>query len=196
LIEFLISTEGRRAWEAGESERDFHLALKAAARDELRQLLDAIDAYETFSCSCHDAFQDCLCEMTCHGGSKTSVRELAALRPVVNAAECVPSLFAEVMEKLEPMGEAARFRDTFAGLSERGGAVDWVERLLEHHRKTQRQKPPQGKNPWFERFDDGGFIIRPDYRTDDRALGNARYVHLYRTRSLWQFALDLYLAKP
>ncbi|MCX6915795.1 MAG: hypothetical protein NT167_22575, partial [Verrucomicrobia bacterium] len=96
------------------------------------------------------------------------------------------------------VGEAARFRETFAGLAERGAAVGWVERLMEHHRKTQKQKPPKpnGKYSWFERFDDGSVIIRPHPRTEEPGAGDERYAHLYRSRSLWQFALDLKLVKP
>lgn len=134
--------------------------------------------------------------MTRQGGKKTSPAVLTALPSVKTAIRRVPEMFSQVMERLEPVGEAARFRETFAGLAEGGAAVEWVERLVEHHRKTQRQKPPNGKNPWFERFDDGSVIIRPDYRTEEPGAGDERYAHLYRTRSLWQFALDLKLVKP
>jgi hypothetical protein len=196
VIESLISDAGRQAWERNGSEREFHAVLHATARDELRVLLDAIDAYEGFSRLCHDAFQDCLYEMTRQGGKKTSPAVLAALPSVKMASRRVPEMFSQVMERLEPVGEAVRFRETFAGLADRGAAVEWVERLMEHHRKTQKQKPPNGKNPWFERFDDGSVIIRPDYRTEDTGAGDGRYAHLYRTSSLWQFALDLKLVKP
>jgi len=196
VIESLISDAGRQAWEANGSEREFHAVLRTTARDELLVLLDAIDAYERFSRLCHDAFQDCLYEMTRQGGKKTSPAVLAALPAVKTASRRVPEMFSQVMERLEPVGEAVRFRETFAGLADRGAAVEWVERLMEHHRKTQKQKPPNGKNPWFERFDDGSVIIRPDYRTEDMGAGDGRYAHLYRTRSLWQFALDLKLVKP
>ena len=195
VIESLISDSGRKAWEANGSEREFHAALRSTARDELIVLLDAIDAYERFTRLCHDAFRDCLCEMTRQGGKKTSPAVLAALPSVKTASRRVPEMFSQVIERLEPFREVARFRETFAGLAERGAAVEWVERLVEHHRKTQRQKPPNGKNPWFERFDDGNVIIRPDYRTEEPGAGDGRYAHLYRTNSLWEFARDLRLVK-
>lgn len=188
VIEFLVSPKGRQAWEETGSERVFHQALRTIASHELCQLLDAIDAYEGFSRLCHDAFQDCLCEMTRQGGKKTTLAVLAALPFVKNAWQRVPERFGEVMEQLEPVGEAVRFGETFAGLAERGSNVEWAERLIEHHRKTQKQKE---KNHWFERFDDGSFIIRPDYRTDKPGTGDAHYVHPYRTSSLYQFAQDL-----
>lgn len=189
VIEFLISPKGRQAWEATGSEREFHQALRTVASQELRQLIDAIDAYEGFSRLCHDAFQDCLREMTIQGGKKTSLDALSALPSVKRAGQRVPERFGEVMERLEPVGEAVRFGETFASLAERGGNGEWAERLIEHHHKTQKQKE---KNHWFERFD-GSFIIRPNYRTDEPGTGDARYVHPYRTHSLYQFARDLYL---
>lgn len=196
VIEFLISAKGRQVWEATGSEREFHRALRVAAREELRELLDAIDGFESFSRLCQDAFQDCLCEMTRQGGKKTSLASLAALRSVELASKRVPESFGDVMARLEPVGRAVQFHETYANLAECGSATEWVDRLIEHHRKTQRQKPPNGKNAWFERFDDGSLIIRPDYRTEEPGAHDKSYVHLYRTPSLWQFARDIYLVKP
>jgi hypothetical protein len=195
VIESLISAKGLRVWEATGSEREFHRVLRLAAREELRDLLDAIDGFESFSRLCQDAFQDCLSEMTRQIGKKTSLASLAALPSVRLASKRVSESFGEVMMRLEPVGENVRFSETFAGLAERGSAMEWVERLLEHHRKTQRRKPPNGKSPWFERFDDGSVMIRPDYRTEEPGAHDDRYVHLYRTQSLWQFARDLRLVK-
>ena len=195
VLEFLIGAKGRGIWEKTGSEREFHRALRVGSSADLRDLLDAIDGFESFSRLCQDAFQDCLCEMTRHSGTKTSPVSLAGLRSVQIASKKVPESFGEVMKRLEPVGESVRYSETFAGVSERGSANEWVERLLEHHRKTQRLKPPNGKTPWFERFDDGGLIIRPDYRTDETGAHDDSYVHLYRTPSLWQFARDLYLVK-
>jgi hypothetical protein len=195
VIESLIAAKGLRVWEATGSEREFHRVLRVAAREELRDLLDAIEGFESFSRLCQDAFQDCLCEMTRRGGKKTSLASLAAIASVRLASKRIPESFGEVMMQLEPVGENVRFGETFAGIAERGSVAEWVERLLEHHRKTQRRKPPNGKSPWFERFDDGSLIIRPDYRTEEPGTHDNGYVHLYRTSSLWQFARDLHLVK-
>jgi hypothetical protein len=195
VLEFLVGAKGRGVWEKTGSERKFHRALRTGCSAGLRDLLDAIDGFESFSRLCQDAFQDCLREMTRHAGRKTSLESLAGLRSVQTGSSAVPESFGEAMTRLEPVGESLRFSETFSGLSERGSAKEWVERLLEHHRKTQRRKPPNGKSPWFERFDDGGLIIRPDYRTEETGAHDDSYVHLYRTRSLWQFARDLYLVR-
>ena len=133
--------------------------------------------------------------MTRQGGSKTPLVALARLRSVQSASKRVPELFGEAFERLEAVGESVRFSEMFASLAERGSPQEWVERLLDHHRITQRRKPPNGKSTWFERFDDGGVIIRPEYRTDKAGTHDDGYVHLFRTPSLWQFANDLKLVK-
>ena len=193
VIEFLVSEAGRKAWETS-SERHFHEVLRRDAREELKLLLDAVTTYEMFARLCQDAFDDCVSEMTRKRG-KTTPNELSQLKSVRLACQRVPESFGEVMDKLEPFSQSLRFRETFASLSERCDASQWVERLAEHHRQTQGRKPPDGKNSWFERFDDGGFIIRPIYRDDKRGSHDNSYVHAYRTRSLWSFARDLNLVK-
>jgi hypothetical protein len=158
-------------------------------------LLDAIETYETFSRLCEDAFRDCLCELALRGGTKTSPTALANIDAVKLASERIPDSFPEVMARLDPLNEAPRFCSAFASLSDRCTPAEWVERLFEHHRQIQKQKPPNGKNPWFERFDDGSLIIRPEYRDEEAGTHDGGYVHLYRTRSLLQFASDLGMIK-
>ncbi|MBI3462529.1 MAG: hypothetical protein HY000_05635 [Planctomycetes bacterium] len=191
VIELLVSPGGRDVWEATKSERRFHEILRRGARDELRLLLDAIASYETFSRLCQDSFDDCLLEMTRQRG-KTPPAQLGRLTSVELASRQVPEIFGEVLEKLDPFGEAARFRDIFGSLAERGDATSWAERLAEHHRKTQQLKPPDGKNPWFGRFD-GNYIIRPLYCRDEGGQHDDSYVHAYRAGPLWSFAKDLKL---
>ncbi len=195
IMEFIVSPKGRKVWEATGSEREFYRSLRANAETELAELLDAIDAFENFSRLCQDAFQDCMVEMTRQGGKKTSPKALARLPSVQRAAKRLPEAFTKAVEKLALVDEAARCSETFASLAESGNAEEWVERLLEHHCTIQRRKPPNGKQPWFERFNDGSVIIRPLYRTDEPGAQDESYVHLFRVRSLWQFALDLNLIK-
>jgi hypothetical protein len=195
VIEFLVSPDGIRTWKEHDSEREFHQALRKTASDGLRPLLDGIDAYETFSRLCEDAFRDCLRELAHRGGTKTSPTVLANIEAVKIASERIPESFSDVMARLEPLNEASRFCDAFASLRDRGSPSNWAERLFEHHRQIQKQKPPNGKSPWFERFDDGSLIIRPEYRDAEAGTHDGGYVHLYRTRSLLQFASDLGMIK-
>jgi hypothetical protein len=111
------------------------------------------------------------------------------------ACKRLPQMFNKVMDSLEPFGEALRFQQGFASLADDGTAIQWIERLMQHHRNTQQQKPPDGKNSWLERFDDGTYVIRPLYLRDGPATRADSYVHFFRTNPLWSFAHDLRLVR-
>jgi hypothetical protein len=193
VLRFLISDQGRKVFVETQSERSFHNALRKSADPELGLLLDAITSYESFSRTCQDVFDDMLVEMTRRGGSKVTPRELACSESVKKASKRVPEMFNELLERLEPFRETVRFADTFAPLAERTDASSWADRLLSHHIAIQRKKPPLGKSPWFERFDDGGVIIRPLYRREQPGRHDDSYLHAYRTVPLYTFARDLHL---
>lgn len=194
VLDFLVAASGRQAWEGKWNERTFHEALRQSCDSALGGLLDAISAYETFSRLCQDAFDDCLMELTRRSG-KTPPTSLAKLDSVKLASKRIPDFFPEIVEKLEPFGESIRFSETFQSLAEKTSATEWVVRLAEYHRANQKRKLPDGKYPWFERFDDGSLIIRPLYRRQEGGSHDDSYVHAYRTGALWSFAADLKLIK-
>jgi hypothetical protein len=195
VIRFLVSRVGHQILEKTKSERAFHNGLKThGVAPDLQTLLEAIASYEGFCRIAQNAFDEILVELT-RLACKTDPQELSRLASVRIAAKQIPIIFGQIIERLEPYRETAHFAQTFASLSERTDPAKWVERLLQHHVDVQRRKPPMGKSPWFERFDDGSVIIRPLYRrtfsvnpTDDS------YLHGYRTWSLFSFAHDLHLS--
>lgn len=192
LLQFLVSKAGWRLWSKHPDERTLHTAMLRQAGAELTPLMEAISAYEDFARLCQDAFDDILVELT-RTSTKTSLHALAALPSVILASQRVPELFPEVMAKLEPFDQSPRFVESFASLAERDFAVEWVKCLTAHHRRVQRSKLPDGKNAWFECFDDGSLIIRPLYRREEGGKHDGSYVHAYRAASLAMFARDLHL---
>jgi len=193
VLRFLASDQGRKAFEKKNSERAFHTALRREASAELAVLLDAISSYEAFSRTCQDAFDDVLVELTRCGGRKVTPKELSRIDSVKAASKRVPDMFGELLTRLELFGETVRFAEAFASLAERTDAAGWVDQLLRHHETTQRKKPPLGKSPWFERYDDGSAIIRPLYRREEPGRHDDSYLHGYRTWPLHSFARDLRL---
>ena len=191
VLEQLTADAGLAQWDAHRAERPFHEWLRERAGDELRRLLDAVLAYERWSRLLQDAFEDCLYRLS-RERDRIRPAQLAD-EPAVRAAHAeAPEAFADAAARLEPFEpEASQFQQAFAGLSEPSDAAAWVDALLEHHRRVQRKKPPHGKNPWLERFDDGAAVIRPDYLRDAAARRDGSYVHGYRTPSLVSFARDL-----
>lgn len=191
VIEFLISQTGREVWKDSESsERAFHNALRSTTNLELQELLDAIGLYERFCRLCQDAFDDCLVEMT-RTSAKISIEQLGKEPSVQKASVDVPALFSELIDRLEPFKQAGRFQESFQSLATPCSPTDWARLLTDHHRDTQKRKPPEGKQPWFERFDDGSLMLRPLYKRDMKGLHNDSYVHAYRTAPLWSFVEDL-----
>lgn len=199
VMDFLRSSEGMNAYRKVRdsndndriwSERPFHQALRGGSSPSLKELLLAIDAYEVFARLLQDAFDDCLF-MLSKTKFRVSVTKLAESKLVRKAAEQVPEQFAVATDILAPVGESPRFIQSFHSVADKASPKDWVQRLLEHHRKVQSAKPPNGKLPWVERFDDGSYMVRPGYLREEGGIGDHSYVHAYRLSSLWSFAEDL-----
>jgi hypothetical protein len=190
VIRFLISSKGSNIYQNTNSERNFHTALRTNSGKATHQLLDAIEAYETFSRLLQDAFDDCLAAMT-KKRDRISPKELSREEGCKKAYREVPEMFQKVSDFLEHFDQAIRFNENFGSFAEAVGAEEWTRMLLDHHVKVQRKKPPNGKNPWFERFDDNTVVIRAGYRRMEGGQNDASYVHAYRTKPLWSFFSDL-----
>jgi len=200
VLDALLSSEGTTLWGvAAESrqrpEREFHQLLKSSASETLLKLLHAIDAYEQFSRLLQNAFDACLYEMSTPQ-RRVNVNRLSTLQSVQVASKKIPELFDHVADQVQIIDKEYAFRESFLALSEPGTATDWVERLLQHHRRIQKSKPPAGKAAWFDRFDDGTYLIRTAYLKKEAPVSDdSSYVHAYRTQSLWSFACDLRMLK-
>ncbi len=190
VVRFLVSKEGHSIFSKDSSEKHFHAALKAQATAETRRLLETIEIYERFSRLLQDAFEDCLEVMTEKRGP-AGLEILSKTEGCRKACQQVPEIFQEISDRLGQYELALRFADSFGSLSEKSGAEDWTRVMLEHHIKVQRRKPPNGKNPWFERMDDGSVVVRAGYRRDEGGRHNGSYVNAYRTRPLLSFLTDL-----
>lgn len=194
VVRFLSSTEGQEIWLGTKSEREFHSALIPYTDVDVASLLEAIITYERFARFMQDAFDDCLYALTSMGG-KVKPSVLAQEKGVKLAHKGIQDLYYEVGNKLSPFGETIRFENSFSSLLEPANSEEWVTALFERHKEVQRNKPPRGKNPWLEQFDDGSAVIRPLYRRDKPGRHNKSYVHTYRTVPLQSFLLDLRVVK-
>ncbi len=192
VLQFLITPPAQDIIEATGSERDFHHALRQHVNEDTARLLDTIIVFERFSRLIQDAFDDCRFAMTQKRDS-ISLSQLALEKGCVLAHEEVPRLYQELSDRLEPYGQSARFVDSFHELAQITGIVEWVEVLLQHHRKVQRNKPPNGKNPWFMQLDKGNCVVRGEYRRKEPAHHDDSYVNYYRTFPLNSFVHDLQL---
>jgi hypothetical protein len=198
ILHFLVSERGRKIWSARSSERDFHAALAKRATPGLVELLLAIELYEAFARLLQDAFDECLFEITSRNQriKRVSTAELGRLRSVKRAAKEVPRIFAAVEESLAPFNTTALdLKNDFGELAVRQSSQQWAQSLMDHHCRTQKAKPPDGKQPWVECFDDHTFRCRPTYLEDEPPRNDGSYVHFFRTNPLWSFAQDLRMVR-
>jgi hypothetical protein len=121
---------------------------------------------------------------------------LGRLRSVKRAAKEVPRIFAAVEESLAPFNTTALdLKNDFGELAVRQSSQQWAQSLMDHHCRTQKAKPPDGKQPWVECFDDHTFRCRPTYLEDEPPRNDGSYVHFFRTNPLWSFAQDLRMVR-
>jgi len=192
LLDLLSSDGGARSRAEG-SERSFHERLRGRAPEALGVLLDAISAYERFARLLQDAFEELLYLATRHG-RRMHVRALARSEVMERAAVGAPEAFESARVALDGLGVkglADEFAARFRRVGERSKTQAWVEGLLAHHLEIQERKPPAGRAPWLDRFDDGTVLTRPRYRRDEGARGGGEYVHRYRAKPLLSFCVTL-----
>lgn len=191
IIEFMISDRGQRVWKKSDnSEREFHRALKGDCRKDLNILLKTIMELEMFSRLLYDAFDECRKLSTQYSGGIT-FNELSKSKLILESAERVSVVWGRVYNLLEKFNLGIEFQDKFSLLYENDTPEKWVKNLILHHNTIQRNKPPNGKNPWFEVTGNDKVYIRPKYRTDEGAKRDDSYVYYYRTNPLWSFMQDL-----
>jgi len=141
-----------------------------------------------------DAFDDCLYEMS-QSRHRLYPRDLISYKSIESASDRTPDLYMSLLDMLAPYGLTPRFQETFMNVSERQSRESWVFSLLEHHCRIQRIKPPNGRAPWLERFDDGSYLLRPAHLRDKPGLHRDEYVHYYRTGPVVHFTGDLGMVK-
>ncbi|MFZ5565224.1 MAG: hypothetical protein ACOZBW_14370, partial [Thermodesulfobacteriota bacterium] len=180
VFRFLVSNKGQSSFKESWSEKSFHQAFFPGATEETKRLLKAIQSYEAFSRLLQDAFDDCLVAMT-NKRARIYPKELSELKGCVDAIKKIPEIFNAVADQIEPYGQLERYLVNFNAFSEKTSAIEWTNQLLEHHIKVQRNKPPNGKNPWFDRYDDGSVVIHVSYRREEGGRHDDSYVHMYRT---------------
>lgn len=175
-------------------EAPFLRKLSRRAPAELKNLLTAIDAYETFGRVLTDAFDSLRYYASSHGGAPVDAQSFAATKSAKSAlAPLAPSL-ARVRSH-PTLLEWERDRKGIAQAIDRFEDVrttaDLFEAILHHHEQVQRDKPPNGKRTWFERGTRGQVALRAGYTVHEPPSGKGGYVHEYRIPTFSGFLSDL-----
>jgi hypothetical protein len=159
------------------------------ATSTLKELLIAIGAYEALARILIDAFRSSL-HVLSQTTQPVSAVTLAKLPEVIDGRTKAAELLARTQDTLQPLGLAPRL-SAFTNLAAPMTSAEWADALMTHHNEIQRAKPPRGRAPWVIRYDDGRYVVRPQYRVDNFKPMPRRYVHQYRAQPLLCFARDL-----
>ncbi len=158
---------------------------------ELATHLTAIEAYEGVCRPLIDAFDLIRVLSTDRGGGPVDAADfaahehakalVAALRKASTVAETHPTLLGwqpEVQALLGHFGHVRTARELF-------------EAVVDHHKRAQDEKPPNGKRPWLERARGESYMVRIGYKLEARTTPPNPYPHDYRTATLSRFLRDL-----
>jgi hypothetical protein len=185
LPEFLKINE-----EINWTEKQFHEYLLKFGNNNLNQLLQTVLTYEQFVGILNYAFYDLLYYLS-DKNRKVQVKELQA-EPFANPDIVqLRNLYESAYSMLTNYNESIEFEKTFGSFASINSSRDFIVMLIDHHKKIQKNKPPFGKAPWIEPFEDGSYMIRPLYRQDDPKEKTDEYVNRYRIYSLISFLNDL-----
>lgn len=176
-------------------EREIHGEVSRRA-PQWRPLVNAIQCYETFARTLQDAFDFLRVEAGLAAERGLALDELGLNHEFAEITHSLRNDYERADEALSglegPLASAPiLFRERFESLGA-APVADLPTRLLEHHDRIQKAKPPGGKRSWFDRIETGRVFLRHPYR-----LGAGwepqpgAYVHPYRTRSIHSFRRDL-----
>lgn len=187
LIRFLTTPAGQQMV-YNRSEKKLHNTL-LKRQGPGKQVLLAIQAYEKVCSLIYNAFYAML-EFTEQQGKKANIKQLAKLSHVQKACVQLKEAFAIADQQLDTFTEEAYlFSQHFQQVRESYSPADWVQLLIEHHNRVQKNKPPVGKAPWLLEYSSDNYLLNTT-QTANRHL-NDEYVHRYRTNSLNSFLKDL-----
>jgi hypothetical protein len=179
----------------GDEEPDFFRAAIEAKRGvsaELRERLQAIDAYESLHCPLEDALHLLLYLSGKKGGVVVDEASFAATPLARQLAARVHPAIERINQTIAPHGSDPEIPDLIARYERVKTASDLFHTVIDHHEAVQRGKPPDGKRPWFERVGSGGIFVRAAYRKDDPPPGTDRYMRpFYRTWTASRFLQDM-----
>lgn len=185
--------EGILRRDDGLGEPSFHEFVLSRARearnDAMADCIGAIMAYERFIDRLTCAF-DALRLHLSRSGMAEQERVAGEIPALGELSESLPRLFAEADQALDRMGFGGRFTEQFEDFSSSLSVPSFVDTLLRRHEEVQRDKPPAGKAPWFERYD-GKIALRPLYAIDGEPRKAGAYVHAYRAIPLLSFVETL-----
>lgn len=162
-------------------------ALQADASPDLRDRLQAVDAYERVAELLTASFETLRVVSTGRGTAPVGPADLSQNSVLTRAARELPAALDDAYRRLEPLALGPALADATTTYDAIATTADLVEALLIGHERVQEAK---GKRPWFEQTT-RGCVVRPPYRTGTSREIDGGYVHPYRIHAIRSFLADL-----
>lgn len=158
---------------------------------ELRTRLRWIDAYEALCQPLHDVLDLALFLSTAANGVGIGVQDLLdhpAGQKLAHQLDAACARAAETPGLIEAEPSVVDIVTRYGDSSE---PRDLLRTCLEHHVDAQRNKPPDGKRPWFEWVGGNRVAARMQYQRHEAPAAAGDFVHAYRCSSVTNFLRDL-----
>jgi hypothetical protein len=180
-----------KAFAEHQSERDLLTNLRPRVSEELRHRFETIEAYENFCRPLQESFD----RLQFLSSSRTpGLVRADDFHKDPRVAEIAGEITASIKDARRILVDSP-IRDSFERLGQRFEDVrtgdDLFYALWDHHESIQKDKPPDGKRPWFESTTDKGIVVRPPYRINKNPPRRESYVHPYRLFAAASFIQDL-----
>jgi hypothetical protein len=192
IIDGLLLYTEKYSLDKGIDESHFHGFLIKHVRQELKDMLSAIKAYELFSRTLTNAFESILYKLSTQA-NKGSLKDLEGLEAIKYAAQNIPTQYFNAYQALHKTKEENSFQKFFGRFDQTYNNKQFVETILNHHTEVQKRKPPFGKTNWVETFQGNLVILSPNYTRKKSLVKDDvnAYVYFYRSASLLSFLKDL-----
>lgn len=166
-------------------EKKFHMRVMKQAADNLNILLDAALKYEGFIRPLHDLFDDLLFSLTPHSRLVPLEEVATGMNGLNKRVAGLTKAYEHARTSLTRLGNlGSRFETQFGEFGRSRPGLEYLQVLIDHHERIQKQKPPMGKAPWTER-QSNRIGVRPLYRRKQGAPEHEGYTYFYRTRPLY-----------
>jgi hypothetical protein len=154
---------------------------------EVRERLEAIDAFEAVSRRLDDAFHLLRVLSSARLPAPVPLTEIAGHPELEAIAAELPALFGDASTRLTELDLGTELEHALGAFRDVASASQLLDALLAHHVAVQGRKE---KRPWFETLDEGVLARGPGVSFEAYGARES-YVHPYRLSSLRSFCRDL-----
>lgn len=172
-------------------ESSFYQILLKNSDGDLYHLLDSIIAYEAFSRTITNGFEEILFYLS-QNRREVDIREFLDLQWVIDGSVVIAKQYKTCLDSFTETMDQLSFQKNFEEFEYISDPMHFTELLIAHHQKIQKNKPPSGKLDWIAQTGNGKLLIRTNYSRSQNLVKPANtFVHFYRTNSLRSFLKDL-----